>query len=383
MPFPRSLAATAFFAIFSSALPGAEIKLTSPVDYQVVQRSQASRGVIRIAGELTGPDATDATIEARLSTAGKPGDWQPLVPRWEGARFAIELEGAAGGWYGLEVRAVAAGKVIASRSVEHVGIGEVFFVAGQSNSANYGEEKQMTHTGRVAAFDGERWQLANDPELGAGGRGGSFMPPLGDALVQRFGVPVGFVACGIGGSSVREWLPAGTTFPNPPTVETRVRKLPSGEWESKGEAFARLVERMKRFGPNGFRAVLWHQGESDANQQDPTRTLPGKLYREHLEKIIVESRREIGWEAPWFVAQASYHSPSDPGAPEIREAQMSLWRDGVALEGVDSDSIRGELREKQGQGVHFTGAGLRRHADLWMERIAPWLEGRLRGDSGD
>lgn len=188
---------------------------------------------------------------------------------------------------------------------------------------------------------------------------------------------MGFVACGVGGSSVREWLPAGVTFPNPPTVESRVRQLPSGEWESKGEAFTRLVERMKQFGLHGFRAVLWHQGESDANQKDPTRTLPGSLYRAYLEKIISQSRHEIGWETPWFVAQVSYHSPSDTGAPDIREAQMSLSQNGVALAGPDSDSIRGELREKQGQGVHLTGAGLRQHAALWMARIAPWLEEQL------
>jgi hypothetical protein len=376
MPFSRSLFLSIAFLMGDLVLHGAELKLSSPLDYEVIQRLQAARGVIHVTGELTG--GTDAAIEARLSTADKPGDWQPLSPRRDGARFALDLEAPVGGWYGLEVRAIIESKVVASQSVGHVGIGEIFIVAGQSNSANYGEEKQTTQTGRVAAFDGERWQLANDPEPGAGGRGGSFMPPLGDALVGRFGVPVGFVACGIGGSSVREWLPAGSTFPNPPTVETRIRKLPSGEWESKGEAFSRLVERMKRFGPNGFRAVLWHQGESDANQQDPTRTLPGNLYRAYLEKIIVQSRGEIGWEAPWFVAQASYHTPADPGSADIREAQMSLWRDGIALEGADSDAIRGELREKQGRGVHLTGAGLREHAALWMGKISPWLEGRLR-----
>jgi hypothetical protein len=177
---------------------------------------------------------------------------------------------------------------------------------------------------------------------------------------------------------VREWLPAGCAFPNPPTVESRVRRLSSGDWESKGEAFVKLVERMKQAGPNGFRAVLWHQGESDANQKDPTRTLPGKLYREYLEKIIRESRREIGWEAPWFVAQASYHTPTDTGSPEIRAAQKGVWEDGIAWEGPDTDAITGELRENLGQGVHLTGAGLRRHAALWVEKIAPWLARQLQ-----
>ena len=91
-------------------------------------------------------------------------------------------------------------------------------------------------------------------------------------------------------------------FPNPPTIVSRVQQLSSGEWESKGAAFAMFTARMKRLGPHGFRAVLWHQGESDANQKDPTRTLSGNLYRQYLEQLIRESRREIGWDAPWFVA---------------------------------------------------------------------------------
>jgi hypothetical protein len=202
------------------------------------------------------------------------------------------------------------------------------------------------------------------------------MPPLGDALAERFHVPVGFAACGVGGTSVREWLPRGVAFPNPPTVESRVVRLPNGQWESKGGLYATLVERMKQLGPHGFRAVLWHQGESDANQQDSTRTLPGKWHREYLEKIIRESRRESGWDAPWFVAQASYHTPEDEGSPDIRAAQAALWKDGVALEGPDTDALKGTLREAGGKGVHFSGAGLREHASRWAEKIAPWVEGR-------
>lgn len=150
------------------------------------------------------------------------------------------------------------------------------------------------------------WRLADDPQPGASGGGGSFIPALGDTLVEKFNVPIGIIACGIGATSVREWLPKDSTFPNPPTIESRVVKLPSGEWASNGDAFAMFVSRMMSLGPNGFRAVLWHQGESDANQRDESRTLLGELYREYLEKLISASRREIKWDAPWFVAQENW-----------------------------------------------------------------------------
>ncbi|MGI9241401.1 MAG: sialate O-acetylesterase [Verrucomicrobiales bacterium] len=318
-----------------------------------------------------------AAAEAKVLIEGRLGDgeWQRIAELGPGEDgFAAPLEALAGGWFRLEVRAVADGQVVASAEVGHVGVGEVFVIAGQSNSANHGGEKQRVGSGKVASFDGERWRIADDPQPGASGGGGSFIPPFGDAIAERLGVPVGIVATGVGATSVREWLPAGESFPNPPTIETRVKRLPDGRWESLGGAFANLIKRAGSLGLGGFRAVLWHQGESDANQRDPTRTLAGDLYQRYLAEVIAASRRELGWEVPWFVAQASYHTPDDPGSAQIRAAQAALWQGGIALEGPDTDALTGDLRDRDGQGVHFSGAGLRAHGLAWGEKVAPWIE---------
>ncbi|NBV23205.1 MAG: hypothetical protein EBS05_14960 [Proteobacteria bacterium] len=371
---------TLWLTVATATLPAhaVDLSLTSPLEFQVVQRTTQAKGTIAIAGQIT--KSADTVLEARISTDGKPGDWRRLAAVFTGNTFTAQLEVSAGGWYRVVVRATAGGQTVGEATVEHVGVGEVFVVAGQSNSANHGSEKQTTKTGRVASFDGKAWRLANDPQPGASGGGGSFMAPLGDALTQRFGVPVGFVPCGIGATSVREWLPLGARFPNPPTIERRVQRLPSGEWESKGQAFEMFTARTKVLGPRGFRAVLWHQGESDANQRDTSRTLAGKLYREYLEQLIRESRNAIGWQAPWFVAQVSYHVPGDEASPDIRAAQASLWQDHVALEGPDSDALKSELRENGGKGVHFSGPGLREHAARWAEKVSPWLEQQLKSN---
>ena len=362
----------------SFAAHGAGLNLYSPLDFQVVQREVENKGIIIIAG-VVAPGGSQATaLETRISADGKIGDWQKLVATFQESAFRATLKLPAGGWYRLDLRALNGDNIVGEGMVEHVGVGEVFVVAGQSNSANHGEEKQSTQTGKVATFDGKHWQLANDPQPGASGGGGSFLPPFGDAMATRFHVPIGFIACGIGATSVREWLPKGVTFPNPPTITSRVQQLPSGAWESNGEAFEMLVSRMNPLGSLGFRAVLWHQGESDANQTDTTRTLPGKLYREYLEKLIRDSRRKIGWTPPWFVAQVSYHVPGDEASPDLRAAQASLWKDGVALEGPDSDALKSEWRENGGKGVHFSGAGLRKHAERWVEKVAPWLEQQIQ-----
>lgn len=353
-----------------SAAPGpVALPLDAPLDYQVVQRRTPQEGIVHVSGRVPLPAET---VEVQCG-----GDWRPGDLRKTDGTFTADVKVPSGGWYACRARATAGGKVLATAEVPHVGVGEVFVVAGQSNAANHGEERLATTTGRVAAFDGRRWQLARDPEPGASGDGGSFLPPFGDAIAERYHVPVGLVACGIGVTSVREWLPEGARFPNPPTLVGRVRQVPGGAWESRGEAFALLTTRMKTLGPHGIRAVLWHQGESDANQKDPDRTLPGRLYREELERLIRDSRRAIGWEAPWFVAQVSYHVPGDEASPDIRAAQKSLWEAGLALEGPDSDALKGPLREHNGQGVHFSGQGLRTHAARWAEKVAPWLDTQL------
>jgi hypothetical protein len=195
--------------------------------------------------------------------------------------------------------------------------------------------------------------------------------------VERFKVPVGLVPMGIGSTSVREWLPAGVKFPRPPTLTHNVVTVGPAEWEAKGKIFNDLTARLKQFGPRGFRAVLWHQGESDANQAEAERTLPGELYREYLACLIRESRKQFGWDAPWFVAQVSYHNPADMASPDIRAAQKALWDLGIALAGPDTDKLTGDMREKGGQGIHLSAKGLREHGLMWARKVGAWLEAEL------
>lgn len=383
-PAPILLAVLLLVSSNDAASAGS-LTISAPTDWQVVQRSSEKTGEVAIYGTFEGEaPAAGAVREVQARLGGGTGEpWRRIVAEFDGKAFRGLLRSAAGGWRNLEVRVVelAGGqeRTLATAAVEHVGVGEVFVVAGQSNSANYGEEKQRPKSGMVSTFDGKSWRPADDPQPGAGGQGGSFLPPLGDLLAARYKVPIGFASCGVGGSSVREWLPQGDSFPNPPTVESHVRKRGDARWESKGEIFARFVARMKSLGPNGFRAVLWHQGESDANQKDSSRTLPGKLYREYLERVVTASRDEIGWEAPWFVARASYHAPDDPGSDDVRAAQKAMTEVKRVFAGPDSDALSGKHRDGGGRGVHFSGPGLRAHAAAWFDRVAPWLDPQLAG----
>jgi hypothetical protein len=138
-----------------------------------------------------------------------------------------------------------------------------------------------------------------------------------------------------------------------------------------------MMTRISQLGPHGFRALLWHQGESDANQK-PGHELSGREYARLLAQIIGESRRRARWDIPWFVAQASYHTPNEPASPDIRDAQRSLWEAGIALQGPDTDALGPAYRQNHGAGVHFSAEGLQKHGQLWAEIVEAYLDALVK-----
>jgi len=67
-----------------SALHGAELALTSPLDYQVIQRSSFDEGTIRIVGQLSEVPPQNAVIEALVIDGKTEAVWQKLQPNIAG-----------------------------------------------------------------------------------------------------------------------------------------------------------------------------------------------------------------------------------------------------------------------------------------------------------
>ena len=61
--------------------------------------------------------------------------------------------------------------------------------------------------------------------------------------------------------------------------------------------------------------------------------------------LLRTSRKQAGWDFPWFIAQATYHMPDDPACPPIREAQQSLWQPDLAIAGPDTDTLTAPYRQ--------------------------------------
>jgi hypothetical protein len=162
-------------------------------------------------------------------------------------------------------------------------------------------------------------------------RKGSFIPSFGDALYRRYDVPIGIASVGHGSTSVRQWLPAMTRY---------IKTNADGTLVSDGTLFEGMMLRIHQLGVHSFRALLWHQGEFDSHQP-VGHDIDAVTYRSMIVILIRASRQQAGWDFPWFVAQATYHTPDDPSCAPIRNAQRSLWQSDLAIDGPDTDALAG------------------------------------------
>lgn len=320
--------------------------IQSPRNWQVFQRQSRFGGRMLLSGRV---EESCDRLEYRLT--GSPlkgrlsGKWRRLAFFESDSSFQTWIDAPAGGWYRLEMRAARNGKPVLSQTIDHVGVGEVFVGAGQSNSTNWGQFPIEQSSGMVAATDGVLWQLSADPQPGTHDRSswGSFWPAFGDAMYERYRVPIGVAVAGHGGTSVAQWQPGGELH----------------RW---------MMGRIHQLGRGGFRALLWHQGESEVFIKTPP-----ERYYEDQKDIIRASQYEAGWEFPWFLAQVSYLNPGAPADDEIRAVQKRLWDEGLAWPGPDTDTLTGDYRDREGKGIHLSPKGLKAHGEMWAEKVAAYL----------
>jgi hypothetical protein len=337
------------------------------------------KGKIRIVGKLRLPgDRIEARLTGNSPNGPLPGNWARLSLDKRSGAFHGSLATTPGGFYQLQVRALRGGKPVAETAVPHVGLGEVFVVSGQSNATNYGEVRQVTETRMVVAFDGSSWRIANDPQPGVQDHShkGSFIPAFGDALYRKYHVPIGVADVGHGSTSVRQWLPAGYPVYVMPTMTKFVSRNAQGQLVFDGTLFNGMMQRIHQLGKHGFRALLWHQGESDS-QQPPSHNISATMYRKMMVELIKASRKDAGWNIPWIVAEATYQ-PKTGLTPSIEAAQRRLWHKGLAMEGPNTDTLGPEWRQNHGMGVHFSSEGLRKHGQLWAQAVEAYMDSVLQ-----
>ncbi|MEM1179509.1 MAG: sialate O-acetylesterase [Acidobacteriota bacterium] len=355
-----ALACASLWLPADGARAQAGTEVTYPTPYTVLQRDAVGEATVPIRIEphpvLVSASATPMPGYAGTAVASTILTWNG--DHWGGLKLP------SGGWYEIHLEvSVTRFSISQFFAVERVGVGEVFVTAGQSNSASHGQGATAPSFDTVAAFSlGDAtnepfWRHAYDPQpiasVGPIGEQASIWPAVGDQLVERLGIPVGFISVGVGSSRVRQWADANAFC---------------GDSNSTVKCQDRLVEALDHQKPNGVRAVLWHQGETDAAED-----YPPDLYTLKLLELIDQSRTRTGLEVPWFVAKVGRFQ--DVTGADKRHAIVGAQQDAIRARrrvfgGPTTDDLEMDQRIPSG-GPHFSTAGLEIHARRWADLLAP------------
>jgi len=255
-------------------------------DWQIVQQNESGAGDVELHGTwLPQTDKAKRTVFVRVvneddrSPVSRTLDWHPAETATNGS-WRAKLSIPRGGLYRVETL-LRKGDLRLDwnpngEAVAHVGVGDIWVIAGQSNADGNGRSAALDPPElgiHVFRHCGE-WGLATHP-LHDGTRS-KYAADYGTAchspwlafartVKARVGYPVGLVPAALGGSGIASWLP-----------------------EKKGELF----DAMKRICADacGMKAkgLLWYQGCTD------TLTPEGTNYYPHLASFIRQARAAFG-----------------------------------------------------------------------------------------
>jgi hypothetical protein len=324
------------------------LRVTSPQAFQVVQRGADGRADIVVRGVSRG-------LGGRVQARWAGGSWSTGGVSGDGS-FAVRLRDCPGGQATLEVRSAARPSV--SRWIPYVGVGDIFVVAGQSNASGRGwqQSRYSAPLLRAGLFgNDDRWKDLRDPVDSPAGQvdkvsldvhaAGSVWPLVATRLVAADPVPVAFVPCARGTTSIFSWLrDARRSY-------------------SRASLYGSMMRRIRAVGGT-VRAVLFWQGEADARTG-----LPREDYEGALSLLAAQVEQDCG--APLVAAQIGdfdmrYEAES---VNRIRLAQQDVWTQGEVVPGPVLYDV--DLRGR----VHFTlPSELEEAARRWAAAILAGVE---------
>jgi hypothetical protein len=293
------------------ALP-ASITLTSPADYQTRQRNLVSNtATFTVSGTYIG---SPTSIQYRF--AG--GAWATLVDAPSGGTFSTSVTLPTGQGT-FEVRFSNAPGV--TDSAAYVTVGDVFIVAGQSNHAGRSTVKvDPVFTNFVVPKLGRDfvWKPLTEATTVSGSfdeaasAAGSYIGALSTRL-QSVGVPVAFCPVAQGSTAINDW--------------ERYDADPTNPYLLYGDA------RQADIAAGGNRALLWLQGESDAQNGMAQAT-----YQTKLDDLVSDWSSDTGGE--FFIIQiVRWSSAIYSQIDAIRAAQAAVAASNPAVAGIADGNV--------------------------------------------
>lgn len=234
----------------------------------------------------------------------------------DGENWSVELTVPQGGLYRIEARMASCEQHPCNnrydwepliKCVYHVGVGDIFVMAGQSNMSAYARDPAYDPSELgISLFDNSgNWVLAahplnsvpnpiypNNDDSSGNGPGLAFARMMKRAL----NVPIGLVAAAKGGSSLESWNPA-----------------------EKEECFlyGSLVQKIEQVG--SFKGMIWYQGCNETVEEGESLT-----YLEKFSETVSLWREKFGY-FPIATCQINRHAWMEEDREQrwgrVREAQ--------------------------------------------------------------
>ncbi|MEP6729139.1 MAG: sialate O-acetylesterase [bacterium] len=217
---------------------------------------------------------------------------------------------------------------------------QLFVFVGQSNMAGRGviEAEDSVPNPRVLMFTRDRnWLPAIDPV--------QFDKPrlVGVGPARSFGLTlanvdstmlVGLIPAAVGGTDIASWQPGALD------VATQTHPY--------DDAIARARAAMK---DGELKAIVWHQGESDAN------AAKAEFYEPRLRAVIAQFRADLGNPTlPFLIGQVGHFPGAEWKAPRIHVDSVHR---ALAAQIPNVAFVSSEGLMDRGDTTHFNAAGAR------------------------
>jgi hypothetical protein len=303
-----------------------------PRDWQIIQQTDG-KADLTLGGTYAPRDIPDGVRVKVVVRVVREETGEAVVP-WRDARldpdgrtWSVELKGVpAGGLYRIETMLASDefrmdNVITRGDMVHHVGIGDIFLIAGQSNASGRGKDpiEDPPELGVHLYRNCGEWSLATHP-LNESTRSvypahieyhnPSHSPYLQFAKVlkRRTNMPIGLIQSAVGGRPLRCWDEA-----------------------EDGELFRNMVQIARDAAGGRIRGVLWYQGCNDA--------LEGRSedYLARFAALVRRTREELGSpDLPFFTVQLNRctmaaEPETDRHWGRLREAQRQA---SLAIPGV-------------------------------------------------
>lgn len=174
--------------------------------------------------------------------------------------------------------------------VRHIGVGDLYLIAGQSNAVGYGKDfiDDPPELGVHMQCNNGVWDIASHPlstrdthhHLPTDGThvtGHSMYLSFAKALKRDLGYPIGLIPAALGGVALSRWNP-----------------------EEDGVLYHNAIARIRDCGGK-IKGILWYQGCSDTTTEEAAYS-----YSRRFGKMVEHFRKDLGEEVPVFTMQIAY-----------------------------------------------------------------------------